>query len=220
MKKIKPLIDSLKSKYIPHCLLLLYWPLHGLVYMLLNKYTYSMNYHLIQSSIDDYIPFSEWFVLPYVTWFFYIGTTLVYFLIKNKKDFLKANCLVVGGMVISMIICFVYPSAHELRPTEFAGSNFALELVRYLYSVDNPAVIFPSMHVLISCMLYISIVKSESLGKNRLVRALSFLLSLAITLSTVFIKQHSILDMFFAFILIVPIYLLTYRVIFKREKND
>ncbi|MEG2003945.1 MAG: phosphatase PAP2 family protein, partial [Clostridia bacterium] len=111
-----------------------------------------------------------------------------------------------GGMVVSMIICAVYPTMHELRPAVMANNNFCTSIVKSLYSIDNAAVLLPSMHVLISCLLCIAIWTSESLKKNTLIKISSLILSVAICFSTVLIKQHSILDVILALILVMPFY--------------
>ena len=70
----------------PEAWFALYWPFHLAFYEFWNKHTMTLNYHIIYSPLDDKIPFVEYFVLPYVTWFFYIAAVLIYFLAHNKRD--------------------------------------------------------------------------------------------------------------------------------------
>ena len=37
------------------------------------------NVHIISSPLDQYIPFCEYFVIPYYLWFLYIIAILIYF---------------------------------------------------------------------------------------------------------------------------------------------
>lgn len=203
----------LKSR--PESWLLLYWPIHTVIYMILNKLTPSMNYHIMYSPTDDKIPFIEYFVLPYDLWFFYIAAVLIYFLWKNKKDYLRTSFMLITGMAVSTLICFIYPSMHELRPVVFERQNICVELVKMLYETDEPAVLFPSMHVLVSCLLAVSLWTAECMKGKTAARIAGTVLSVLICMATVFIKQHSILDVYFALILFVPICLVTY--LFSRK---
>lgn len=212
MIKLKTLQHKLTEfvKARPEAWLLLYWPIHTVIYMVLNKLTPYMNYHVIYSPTDDKIPFIEYFVLPYDLWFFYIAATLLYFLWKNKRDYLRTSFMLISGMAISTLICFIYPSMHELRPVVFARENICTALVKALYETDNPAVIFPSMHVLISLLLAISLWTAECMKGKTAVRIAGTVLSVLICMATVFIKQHSILDVYFALVMVIPICIVTY----------
>ena len=59
----------------------------------------------------------------------------------------------------------------------------------------------------------IAIYKSKKLKSKQAIRIGSLILTVSICLSTVFLKQHSILDVFWALVLAVPMYLLAYRLI-------
>ena len=137
-------------------LLLLYWVPHFLWFELITYLTPRMNPHVIYSPLDDRIPFLEMFILPYVLWYFYIAAVQLYFLFKNKKDFLDVTKLLYIALFVSMLVCTLYPSTHELRPAVFPRENLLSAAVGFLYSIDNPtmpACILPSMHVLVSLVL-------------------------------------------------------------------
>ncbi|MBQ8724927.1 MAG: hypothetical protein IJY74_04560 [Oscillospiraceae bacterium] len=51
-------ITGFIRKY-PHALLLLYWPLYGLVFELLEWFVHPPSYHVMYCALDDYIPFAE-----------------------------------------------------------------------------------------------------------------------------------------------------------------
>ena len=44
--------------------------------------------NIIHVALDDYIPFCEYFIIPYLLWFFYVAATVIYFsfINQNKKD--------------------------------------------------------------------------------------------------------------------------------------
>ena len=100
-------------------LLLLYWVPHFLWFELITYLTPRMNPHVIYSPLDDRIPFLEVFILPYVLWYFYIAAVQLYFLFKNKKDFLDVTKLLYIALFVSMLVCTLYPVSytHLTLPT-------------------------------------------------------------------------------------------------------
>ena len=79
-----------------------------------------------------------------------------------------------------------------------------------IYHVDTGANACPSIHCFNSIGLFIAIIKSEKLKRHKIIQWSSFILSTSICLSTLFVKQHSIIDVFWAFILAALMYLLVY----------
>ena len=67
--------------------------LYALIYMpwfwFLEKHV-TMNYHVVQTALDEEIPFIEYFIVPYLLWFVWIAGTFVYFYIKSREDFYHA----------------------------------------------------------------------------------------------------------------------------------
>ena len=39
-------------------------------------------------TVDDFIPFCEYFVIPYFLWFAYVAIGILYFALNNKKEVL------------------------------------------------------------------------------------------------------------------------------------
>ena len=70
--------------------------------------------------------------------------------------------------------------------------------------------LFRSIHVLNSIGVCIAIGHSGALKKHRTIQYASYLLSLLIILSTVFLKQHSVTDVIAAFALACIIYPFVY----------
>ena len=68
----------------------LWWQLYWLIYLPWFAYlekTVTKQFHVIHMSIDDYIPFCEYFVIPYFLWFAYVAIGIIYFAIKNKEEY-------------------------------------------------------------------------------------------------------------------------------------
>ena len=169
--------------------------------------------HIIYSKIDSYIPFCEYFIISYFLWFLYIAVTLFYFMFwnKNKGEYYAYITNLGIGMTLFLIVSFIFPNGHELRPLYIARDNLFTRLAEYLYSIDTPTNIFPSIHVFNSVAAHMAVVNCEALRKRRWVTALSFVLCVSIILSTMFLKQHSVIDVLGALILNCICYLIIYR---------
>lgn len=209
---MKKFINYLKTH--KYSLLLLYWPFHSLWYEILRiAYPSDESVLIVESSLDRKIPFCEFFIIPYVVWYFCIAFVLIYPLFKDKREFLRANILVVGCMVLPMIFCTVVPNGIDtaLRPNfETLGrENFFTWAVKIIYAADSPPRnCMPSMHVSVSWAMFFAVLQSKIMLKRPLYKALVGVLAVLISLSTVFIKQHSILDVFVGFGVGVFVFLL------------
>ena len=170
----------------------------------------NVQYYIIHSPLDDYIPFIEYFIVPYLLWFAFIAVTVLYFFFTDRKGFYRLTAFLFTGMTIFLIICTVFPNGLHLRPTTFARDNIFVEMVRYLYATDTSTNVLPSIHVFNSIGAIIAIYHSNALKKHRGIQYTSYILGVLIILSTVFLKQHSITDVIAAFVLAGVIYPFVY----------
>lgn len=167
-------------------------------------------FHIIHTAFDEKIPFVEFFVIPYLLWFGFITFALLYFFFTDKNDFYRMTAFLITGMTVFLIISTLYPNGQMLRPTEFTRGNIFVDLVKQLYRTDTPTNIFPSIHAYNSIGVYLAVRNSERLRKHKLVQCSSLILSVLIILSTLFLKQHSVIDVIGAMVLAVPAYHLAY----------
>lgn len=145
---MKTAIDSLKKtvKKYRHAWVLLYGFIYFPWFTYLERHNAS-EYFFIHSPLDDYIPFVEYFIVPYLLWFGFIAAALMYFLFTDKEGFYKLTAFLFTGMTIFLIICTIFPNALQLRPETFARDNIFVDMVRALYRTDTPTNVLPSMHV-------------------------------------------------------------------------
>lgn len=193
-----------------HLLLLLYFPVYLLWFSYLEKKV-TTHFHVIHVAADDLIPFCEYFVLPYLLWFFYVAWGIIYMAKNNKSDYYKLCAFLFTGMTVFLIISTVYPNGHYLRPQYFAHHNIFTALCESLYSSDTPTNLFPSIHVYNSIGIHLAVMQNRELKSNKTVQMLSFLLMVSIVLATVFLKQHSVFDVTTALILSLVMYWIVYR---------
>ena len=190
-------------------------PAYGILYLLAFQYVEqrSVRPHIIHMKVDDYIPFCEYFIIPYYLWFIFIAATVFYFAFinKNKKEYWQLVCSLGIGMTIFLFISWVWPNGLDLRPETFPRDNFFTGLVADLYQRDTSTNVFPSIHVYNSVVAFIAINRCKALRKRKVIRAGAFVLSTLIILSTVFLKQHSVADVLGAFVMNAVLYVIIYR---------
>lgn len=168
-------------------------------------------YNEIHCFLDDLIPFCEIFIIPYILWFFYMIATCIFMYFKAERgEFLRFAIALTGGMSIAMIICQIYPSCVNLRPVEFPHNNVFTKLIGMLYAIDTSTNVFPSIHVLNSIIACVALERNTFFRRSNLLRLGNILLCILICLSTLFLKQHSVLDLIGGALLYVILYLLLY----------
>ena len=74
-----------------------------------------VQYTMIHSPLDPYIPFVEYFVVPYLLWFFFISATGLYFFFTEKQNFYRLAAFTITGMTLFLIICTFFPNGQNLR---------------------------------------------------------------------------------------------------------
>ena len=115
MKAISKM-KSLILKY-RHAWVLLY----GLIYMPWFCYLEKRQtiHYLIHSPLDDYIPFVEYFIIPYLLWFVFLAVTGAYFFFTNRRDFYRLAAFLCSGMTIFLIVCTIFPNGLNLSTGKY-----------------------------------------------------------------------------------------------------
>ena len=206
---VKLRLYSFYKKY-NHLLILLYF----IVYMAWFSYVeknIKTHFHVVHVPLDDYIPFCEYFVIPYLLWFGYVAWGIAYMALHNKSDYYRLCTFLFTGMTLFLLISTIYPNGHYLRPYYFTHHNIFTQLCEMLYETDTPTNLFPSIHVYNSIGIHLAVSRNEQLKKNKTVQLISFVLMTCIILATMFIKQHSVFDVSTALVLAYIMYRIVYR---------
>ncbi len=209
MKKIKCFYQSYRHG-IP---LLIYMAIYLCWFAWLEK-TNVKNYRVIHVTFDDYIPFCEIFVIPYLLWFAYVAVTILYLFFKNKQDYYRLCAFLFTGMTIFLVISTLWPNGHHLRPATLPRDNCFTWLVSMLWKTDTSTNLWPSIHVFNSMGAHFAVMNNRELTSSKhgtLLKVASGILALSIILSTVIIKQHSLFDVATALLLGSIMYVLIYR---------
>ncbi len=173
--------------YFRRILLMLLIPMAQCVYFLLNVTT--KHAHDVTIFLDKLIPFNEWFIIPYIFWYFYIFGTLLILAYYNERFYYKLLFSILIGMFVCFAIYYIYPSTVP-RP-DVTPDNVLKRLVLIIYGNDRPYNCFPSIHMLDTILLTMFTFKH---CKRLLMKFSSLAMCITIYMSTWFTKQHSILD--------------------------
>jgi membrane-associated phospholipid phosphatase len=125
-------------------------------------------------------------------------------------------------MTICLFIYTVWPNGHYLRVNldELGRSNIFIDALSKIYSLDTATNVFPSIHVFNSIGAMIAINKSERLHSIKWLQWFTFVLTVMICLSTVYLKQHSVMDILGALILNIIMYVVVYVPAWGKEAKQ
>ncbi|KPL59178.1 phosphatase PAP2 family protein [Rossellomorea vietnamensis] len=189
-----------KIKDLPYLLCLLVMPALGYLYTLLN--TDAREAVILSTTIDEWIPFVPVFIVPYILWYAFILGYLFYFWYKDVQTFLKTLGIIVIGELVCFVIYFYFQTTVP-RP-DVAGDGLFVDLVRMIYSHDQPYNAFPSIHVLTTFAIILGNFNIKD--KHLFHTVFAPVMGSLIILSTLFVKQHFILDMTSSIFLSVFLY--------------
>ena len=175
--------------------------------------------HIIHCAVDDLIPFNEWFVLPYFLWYAWVPVFMLYFMIRDREAYLRLCFVMFAGATFCLFVYLLAPNGLNLRQ-EITSQNFCAQIVRFLRSVDPPNNVCPSIHVFNSIAINTVIQHSNAFKHKKLVHVGSYILALAICMSTFFLKQHSVVDVFWACVLGLILYPLSYKSAFDDSRES
>ena len=168
--------------------------------------------HIIHTEFDDLIPFCEYFIIPYVIWYIYVCGTVLYLGMsgKNLEEYNRFITTMILGMVVFVVISLIYPNGQDLRPDIAADSVFT-QAVNFLYTIDTPTNILPSLHVFVSVACDVALCRNVHFKKQPVWQWMIHTLTFFICISTMFLKQHSIIDVLAALLCNVAFYPLVYH---------
>ncbi len=188
--------------------LTLYVPVYLLAFFVL-EHAVTADYWVSYLPLDDLIPFCEYFVVPYCLWYPFLVLSGLYLLIKDGDGFKRYMYFIIIGFSASLLICALFPNGQDLRPAVLPNSGFFCQIIGYLYSIDTNTNVLPSMHV-VGCTAAVCALLSSPAVRSKWLKAGAVLLSLLIVAATVLIKQHSVLDIFAAIALCIPVFFVVY----------
>lgn len=176
-----------------HLFLLLFWPIYLTLFVLTEKYVTPI--YDVYCPLDDAIPFCEFFVIPYVLWYALLAFVSLYTLFFDIPSFKRFYIFLSITCVITFSLYIIFPNMQNLRPTEFARDNIFVDIMKNLYAIDTNTNVCPSIHVIFSLGMMFALWNSKHFS-TAVWRITSVLITVSICLATVFLKQHSVIDIF------------------------
>ena len=210
-------ISSFISDNFKDLKLLLFWPLYGAAFMFLERGP-DRSWFIVECGFDNIIPFCEFFIFPYFFWFVYIIFMHSYSFFYDRPTYVKYMKYTIITYTTTILIYVLFPTAQELRPdlAALGRENILTKFLTYFYMFDTNTNVCPSLHVTGSVAVWIAAWKSKHFS-TPLWRTVFTVITILICVSTVFLKQHSIIDAFFAFALCAIVYVVVY---IKKEKKS
>lgn len=149
----------------------------------------------IETKLDRIIPFKPIFIIPYIYWYIFVAIGLIYILHKSRTRYIRAFIAITIGMCCCYLFYYIFPT--QISRPSIENTNLITKLVNYIYLKDKPFNCFPSIHVLNT---YI-IMRYTKKTYNKKVFYYTQVSGILIIFSTVFIKQHFVLDILGSIIL-------------------
>lgn len=175
----------------------------------------------VYTSIDKMLPFVPLFIWPYIYWYLFVVVTVLYLFFVDTSDFYKNVAFLFIGMTICLIIFSIFPTSYDHRPINWEADPISSFFINSIYTADKCQNVFPSIHVYNSIGCAIAVVKHEGFKNNKTIKGVAIISAILITLSTMLIKQHSIMDALSAGVLAIIMYIFVYKIdytsFFKRN---
>ena len=203
-------LSRLNEPRFAHLKLLGGWLVYFALYFLTENLIPVSRCHVIHCALDDVIPFREGFLLIYCYWYVWIVCSMVWFLLYDIRSFKRMQIYIMITQAVAMLAYIFYPSVQLLRPEHFARDNILTRLMAFVYAVDTPTGVCPSLHVAYS--LGIASAWCHRKESNWFLKSFMILSAVAVSASTMFVKQHSAVDVLAA----IPVCALAEYIVYHR----
>lgn len=195
----KPVVDyrqfrlrKLNDPQFSHLKYLFGWVGYFILYFLTENLIPAERCYPVHCWLDDVIPFCEIFVIPYVFWYVLIVISLLYFMLYNPDSFKKLMTFIIITQIIAVVVYIVFPNRQDLRPEEFVRDNILTKIMGFIYAFDTNTGVCPSLHVAYSIGIASVWVKEKAVSRGW--KAFVVVTAVLISISTAFVKQHSVID--------------------------
>ena len=193
-----------------HLWMLVYWPIYGALFFVLERVHQPAQYHVMHTALDDLIPFCEVFMIPYVFWFLFLIGIHCYTAKHSEAAFRRLMAFVAISHTCALVVFFLFPTCQHLRPLTFERQNLLTQITAFFYRIDTSTNVCPSLHVVGSMAVWYAARDTELFSRWGY-RAFFSVTTVLICLSTVFLKQHSVLDVVVGLLLSNLVYRVVYR---------
>ncbi len=179
-----------------------------LIYWMTQRLGADLYHYDFTTELDRAVPFLPSFVSIYVL--SYPFWVLCYILIAKENSKENWYRFVFADMLARLIcgICFLAIPTTNIRP-EITGSSFFEIAMGFIYEMDLPYNLFPSIHCLASMMCYLGLRTCSRIPKPWKWATLGF--AVLVFASTQFTKQHYLVDVIGGVLIALGCYMLSMR---------
>lgn len=160
--------------------------------------------------LDDLIPFCEWFLIPYLFWFVYLVGMHLFALLYDVDAFKLMMKYIILTYSAAIIIYLIWPTCQQLRPASFERDNILTRFIAAFYQFDTNTNVCPSIHVIGSLAVMEAALWSKVI-RSKGIKTAFVIVAILICISTVFMKQHSVLDILAALPICLTGHILYFR---------
>lgn len=215
MQFIKDFIKNNKEvRYI------LFFPIYTAVFFVIEYFTPTSGYWITDCVLDTYIPFIPEFIFFYVLWYLIFAIIGFSLLFRDIDAFSRWMRYTIYSTSACLLFCCLVPNGQCLRPEGLVPDSLATRLLTLIWSLDTNTNVYPSMHVITCIGNVCAILDSKAAFKRKSSRIILCVVMAFCASSTIFVKQHSIMDLFGAFTLAVPLILIIYGKRIMGEKKN
>jgi len=143
------------------------------------------------TSFDKAIPF-----LPWTVWIYHsivpVIVATMFLLVQTRRLFFTTFWSAFAATVIINLFYVMFPSFYP-RP-ELVGNGITEYLVQLSYTIDNSSNTFPSGHVAFAWLMFWGVFYSRKAQEIPLLKRIFLLWAIGLSLSTLTLKMHYIID--------------------------
>lgn len=150
----------------------------------------------LTTDLDRALPLVKIFIIPYMTLWFFLAFCFVYLCFKNRKVYYKIMITLILCYVVAFITYYFFQTTVP-RPL-VTGDDIFSKLILFTYNSDEPLNCFPSIHVITA---YLAVKGINATNARKSIKIPVNILGFLIIISTQLVKQHVIMDIFFAIFL-------------------
>ena len=165
--------------------------LQALCYKGTSMLSKNWQHYTVELPIDSYIPFIPAFILPYVLCYAHWVINIIMSAHTGRERFNKFSTALMLSQIICGILFLVVPTT-IVRPDVSMYKGVVGVLLKFIYGMDAPVNLFPSMHCLLSWFSWIAVRNCDNVP--RWYQIFSLIFAIIVCISTVTVKQHFFVD--------------------------
>ncbi len=165
----------------------------ALGYLLVNHLVGSRRLFQLWTPLDEWWPFDQRFIWIYLL--VYVTPLTILFFIRCLEDLYRAAIALLLNVAVAFPTFALFPVTFP-RPSQALSGSWSGRMTAFVWRIDKPINCFPSIHVSRAFTAAFVVMRFHRSGGLAIL-----LVAIAISVSTLFVKQHYIADIAAGFLL-------------------